>query len=97
VPALFCPDSNHDPDRFPGFENHHHLIVPGALEVGIDKVITPSLRRFENGRTPFLATVLYPVPKLLGDMAQALLSNSLALTISIKETDHSLGLLKRLD
>jgi hypothetical protein len=45
MPAIFCPDSNHDPSRFPGFENHHYLISLGVLKVGIDKVITPSLRR----------------------------------------------------
>jgi hypothetical protein len=68
-----------------------------VLKVGVHKVITPSLRRIHNGRTPFLATVLDPVPKLLGDIAQAATSNPLALPIGIKEADHSFGLLKRLD
>jgi hypothetical protein len=27
VPALLCPDGNHDPGRLPGFENDNHLIV----------------------------------------------------------------------
>jgi hypothetical protein len=34
VPALFFSDGNHDPGRFPGFENHHHLIVLGVPKVG---------------------------------------------------------------
>ena len=33
VPAVFCPDGNHDPGRFPGFENRHHLIFLGVLKV----------------------------------------------------------------
>jgi hypothetical protein len=35
--------------------------------------------------------------KLLGGIAQAVASNPLALSIGIEETDHSLGLLKRLN
>ena len=97
MPALFCPDGNHDPNRFPSLENHHHLIGFGVLEVRIDKVITPSVRRIQNGRTPLLATVPDPVLKLLGDIAQAVASNPFALSIGIKEADHSLWLLKRLN
>jgi len=97
MPAVFCPDGNHDPGRFPGLENHHYLIGFGVLEVGIDKVITPSLGRVHHRRTPLLATVADPVLKLLGDIAQAVASNPLALSIGIKETDHSLGLLKGLN
>ena len=66
-------------------------------KVRIDKVITPSIGRIEDRHAPFLATVLYPVLKLLSDIAQELASNPLALAIGIKETDHPLGLLERLD
>src|SRR5258705_13704840 len=65
VPALFFSDGYHDPGRFPGFENHHHLIVLGVLKVRINKVVTPSIGRIEDRHTPFLATVLDPVLKLL--------------------------------
>ena len=74
-----------------------YLIGFGVLEVRIDKVITPSVRRIQNGRTPLLATVPDPVLKLLGDIAQAVASNPLTLPIGIEEADHSLGLLKRLN
>jgi hypothetical protein len=50
-----------------------------------------------NGRAPFLAPVLDPVLKLLSDIAQAVASNPFALSIGIKEADHSLWLLKRLN
>jgi hypothetical protein len=46
---------------------------------------------------PILATVLYPVLKLLSDITQKIGSIPPALAISIKEVDHSLGLLERLD
>ena len=46
---------------------------------------------------PFLAPVLDPVLKLLGDIAPAVASNPFALSIGIKEADHSLWLLKRLN
>jgi len=74
-----------------------YLIGFGVLEVRIDKVITPSVRRIQNGRTPLPATVPDPVLKLLGDIAQAVASNPLTLPIGIEEADHSLGLLKRLN
>ena len=70
MPALSCADRGHDPGRFPGLENDHHLISLGPLKVGIHKVITPSRGCFEDGRTPFLGSVLHPVLKLLGDIAQ---------------------------
>ena len=85
VPAVFCADGSHDPSWFPGFENDHYVIFLGVLKVRIDKVITPSLRGIQNGRAPFLAPVLDPVLKLLGDIAQAVASNPFALSIGIKE------------
>ena len=60
-----------------------YLIGFGVLEVRIDKVITPSVRRIQNGRTPLPATVPDPVLKLLGDITQAVASNPFALPIGI--------------
>src|SRR6266446_10682712 len=97
MPTVFSADRDHDPSRFPGFENHHDLIDLGVLKVWVDKVITPSLRCIQNGRAPFLATVLDPVLKLLGDIAQTVSRDSLALAIGIKETDDPLGLLEGLN
>ena len=67
------------------------------LKVGIDEVVTPSPRRIQNRRAPSLAAVLDPVLELLGDITEALASNSLSVAIGIKEADHSLGLLERLN
>ena len=97
VPAVFCPDGDHDAGRFPGFDNDNHPIVFGVLKVGIDKVVTPALGRIQNWGAPFLATVLYPVLKLLSNITQKIASHPPALAIGIKEADHSLGLLKRLN
>jgi hypothetical protein len=66
-------------------------------KVGSDKVITPFIGCIEDRHTPFLATVLEPVLKLLSDIAQEIPSNPQALAIGIKETDHSFGLLERLN
>ena len=41
MPAVSCTDSDHDPGRFRGFENHHYMIAVDLLKVGIHKVITP--------------------------------------------------------
>ena len=69
MPTVFRADGDHDAGWFPGFENHHYLIGLGSLKVWVDEVITPSLRCIQNGCSPFLATVLDPVLKLLGDIA----------------------------
>src|ERR1700758_3674621 len=70
VPAVFCPDGNHDPGRFPGFEDDHHCIVLGMLKVRIDKVITPSIGCIQDRHAPFLATVLKPILKLLSESCE---------------------------
>jgi hypothetical protein len=97
MPAVFRADRDHDPGRFPGFENHHYLIGLGLLKVWVDKVITSTRWCIQNGRLPFLATVLDPVLKLLGDIAQTISRHSLPLAIGIKETDDPLGLLEGLN
>ena len=97
VPTVFCPDGDHDAGRFPGFENDHQLIGLSMLKIGSNKIITSILGRIQDRHAPFLATVLEPVLKLLGNIAQELASNPLTLAIGIKEADYSLGLLKRLD
>jgi hypothetical protein len=68
-----------------------------VLKVGINKVIAPSGWHVQNGRAPFLATILYQVLKSLSNITQKIASNPLPLPIGIKETDYSLGLLKRLN
>jgi len=45
----------------------------------------------------FSTAFFNPVAKLLGNLAQTLACDSLALTISVEETDHPFGLLEGLD
>src|SRR6516165_10137121 len=97
MPAFFTADGDHDPSWFSGFENDNHLIGFCCAKVRIDKLIPSALWCFQNGRAPFLGTILNPIAKLLGDIAQTVASNPLALPISVKETDYSFGLLKRLN
>ena len=97
MPARGLSDGGHDTGRLPGFENDQNLIGLGPLEIGSHEVITPSGGCIQNGRIPLLGTVLDPVVELLGDVAQALASHSLAVAVGIKETDHPLGLLEGLD
>src|SRR6266576_7128772 len=85
MPALFTADGDHDPSRFPGFENDNYLIGFCPSKVAIDKIITSSLRCFQDGRAPFLGSILNPVAKVLGNLAQTLACDSLALTISVEE------------
>ena len=72
MPMVTLANGNHHPCRFPCFENHHHFIGVGVPEVGIDKVVPSSFWSFQDGRAPFLATVLEPVLKLLSYVALSL-------------------------
>jgi hypothetical protein len=91
MPALFTADGDHDPGRFLGFENDNYLIGFCSSKVAIDKVITSSLRRFQDGRAPFFGPIFNPVAKLLGNIAQTVARDSLALTIGVEETDTRSG------
>src|SRR5688500_5622932 len=70
MPAHPSADGRHDPCRLPRLEDGHHLIVPGPLEVGSDKVIASALGRLEDGCTPLLRAVFHPVMELVADLAQ---------------------------
>src|ERR1700751_4780039 len=88
MPMVIFPNGNHNPSRFPCFEDPHHFIGLGVRKVGIDKVAPSSFWSFQDGRAPFLAKVLDPVLKLLSYVAQTVACNPLAIAISVKETDH---------
>jgi hypothetical protein len=68
MPAVFWADRDHDPDWFPGFENHHNLIGLARLKYGSTKSSRLPAGASRMGAPPFLATVLDPVLKLLGDI-----------------------------
>ncbi len=55
MPALFCADRNHDPGRFPGFENRYHLIALGLLEAGAGGVLVTITSR-PTTRSPLVLT-----------------------------------------
>jgi hypothetical protein len=97
MPAFCLAYGCHDAGWFSGFENDDYCIGLGLPKVGIHKIVTPSFRCFQDWRTPFLATVLYPILKLFGDIAQEVASDSHTLTIGVKETDYPLGLLEGLN
>src|SRR5262249_19349386 len=94
---LAVTDCNENACRFARFENDHHRIRPGPLEIGSDEVIAAAIRRLENRDVPFLRPILEPRLKLLGNAAQDLPANWIDLPVGIEEPDHPLWLLKRLD
>src|ERR1700692_2406667 len=55
------------------------------------------LGRLQNRRVPLLGTVGHPVLELIGNLVQYVAGHTFSLPIRIEETDHALGLLKRLD
>src|SRR5262245_38313907 len=88
--------------RFPRFEDRHHLVGFGILEVRIQEPIAPTLvalafGRLQNWRAPFFGSVLHPVLELVGDLRQGLSGHPLAVAVGVEETEHALRLLERLD
>src|SRR6266496_5425833 len=95
-------DGHQDAGRFSRFQDRHHLVGFGILEVRFHEFVPPALgtvalRRFENRSTPFLGSVLQPVLKLIGDVRQGLPGHPLPFAVGIEETEHALWLLEWLD
>jgi hypothetical protein len=67
--VLFAPDGGENASWFSCFQNDDDLVGLGAAEVGFDKLIAATFRRFQDWGIPFLRTILRPVLKLLGDVA----------------------------
>jgi hypothetical protein len=99
MPAVIFPVSvgDQNPARLACSQDCDDRIGFGLSEVLIHEIIAPAGRRFANRDTPLLRTVGYPVPELIRDAAQQVTGHSLPLAIVVEETDHSFGLLERLD
>ena len=78
-------------------ENDNDLIPLGALEVGLDKFVAPSLWRLDDRSIPCFGLLLDPALELLGNAAQHLAADRIDLPVAAEKADHPLGLLKRLD
>src|SRR6266567_6451872 len=70
--AIVVPATNRDRDagRFPCFQDCHHLVGFGVLEVGLHELVPPTVvtvavGRFENRSAPFLGSVLEPKLKMI--------------------------------
>ena len=97
MPTVVFPNGGHDGGGFTGFDDGHHLIGLGTLEVAIHKVIASAGGIFLNGYSPFLRTVFGPVVVLRGDVAQDLPTHGIDLAIAPEKTHRTLFLLKGLD
>lgn len=97
MPVQALSDGGQDTGRLSGLDDEYDLVGLGLPEIGSHPVITSSGGWLEDGRTPLLGTVGDPVVELLGDVAQPVAGHPLTTTVSIEETDHSLGLLEGLD
>jgi len=96
--VLLSANRHQDPGWLPGLENHGHSIGRTASQILVYEVIAPPfLGRFHKGSTPFFRSVLQPVLELIGDFRQGPPGHSFSLSVGIKEPEHALGLLERLD
>jgi hypothetical protein len=65
---LVVADRSRDACRLVGFEDNHHCISRARpLEVWIDEVIAPAVRRAQNRDLPLLCLPFQPLLELLGD------------------------------
>ena len=94
---LFVSDRNHNPSRFTGLEDHHNLIGFGPPEVWLHELVTPAAGSLHDRSAPLLRPILDPILELLGDTAEDIPAYRILLAVAAEETDHPLGLLKRLN
>jgi hypothetical protein len=99
---VLIADGHQNPRRFPRFEDRHHLVGLGILEVGIQEPIPTALVPFplwgfQNRGIPFFGSVLQPILELVGDLGQGLPGYSLPVAVGVEETQHAFRLLERLD
>src|SRR5207244_12387120 len=94
---LLVPDGDHDAGVLAALHNRDHRVRLRFPEIWIEKLVAAVFRCVENRRAPLLRTVDGPVLELAGDLAQHIPAHRILLAISVEETDHSLGQLKRLE
>ena len=68
--VLLVAIGDQEAPRFSGSDYGHDLIWLGRLEVGIDKVIAPSIGWLQYRRTPLLRPVCEPVLVLIGNVTE---------------------------
>src|SRR5271157_1078492 len=96
VPAivLFVPDGGQDACWFSCFQDNDQLVGLSPAKVRFNKLIPTTLGSFQDGGTPFLGTILYPIVELISDLPQHIPAHRILIPISAEETHDPLGLLK---
>src|ERR1700689_4443861 len=100
--VVLVSNGHQNAGRLSRFQDRHHLVGFGILEVGVQELVSPTvvasaLGRFENRSAPLLGSVLQPILVLIGDIRQGLSGHPFSIAIDIEEAQHALGLLERLD
>ena len=95
--VLLISDRDHDTGWLPAFNDCHDLVRFGPSEIGVEEFVTTIFRRLQNGSTPFLRPVYYPVLELPGDIAKHVAAHRVDMPVRIEEAYHPFGLLEWLD
>ncbi len=69
-------DRCQNPRRFAGLDNANDGISFGLFEISIDELIPPTFRLLQDRRSPLLRSILHPIVKLRGDVAQDTLARA---------------------
>src|SRR5271167_4955764 len=99
VPAivLFVPDGGENACWFSCLQDDDQLVGLSTAKVKFNKLIATTLGSLQDGGTPLLGTILYPMVELISDLPQHIPAHWVLISISAEETHDPLGLLKRLD
>jgi four helix bundle protein len=68
-----------------------------VLEIGVDKLVAPVVRRLKNGSIPGGGTVCHPVLVLACDIAKHIPGDRIDVSVCAEKANDSLWLLKRLN
>jgi hypothetical protein len=99
MPAVLrlLADGGQDTRWLTALDNADHCVGLGVLEVRNDKLVAAPHGSIEDRDIPPLRSVLGPVVKLRGDVAQYVTADGIHLAIGVEETDDPLFLLERLN
>lgn len=96
--VVLVSNRHQDARRFPSLEHYRHPVGWAITQIWLDELIAPLLvGGFDNWHVPFRRPVLEPILKLIGNLIQRPARYPFSLPIGIEETEHSFGLLERLD
>ena len=99
MPAVLflIPNRRQNPGRFTALDDADNSIRFRPFEIRIDKLVSPTVGRLQDGCAPFLRAILDPVVKLRCNIAQDISTDRIQVALLREKTNDALFLLQWLN